>query len=73
MYRLVIYYGKETQSVVRPDLTHVPRVVLTLVEPLSHKGYDLYTDRFYTSPVLAPELQQVNSNLVKVCFHCFLR
>ena len=51
------YYGKETQ-LVHNDLTHTVRVVQTLVEPF-HKGYDLYIDWFYTSPLVASELIRV--------------
>ena len=53
MYNLLIYYGKETQLMARAGLNHTTNVVLTLMCPLANHGYDLYTDRFYTSPVLA--------------------
>ena len=43
-----------------PDLTQIPKVVLTLAEPITH---DLYTDRFYTSPVLAHELGNIGLTL----------
>ena len=54
---LLIYYGKDTE-LARPQLPHTVRVVLTLVSnsDLEHKGYDLYADRFYNSPLLATEL-----------------
>ena len=58
LYQVVVYYGKETILVDKPDFGHTVRVVLTLAAPLAHKGYDLYTDRLYTSPVLADELQK---------------
>ena len=47
MYNLYIYFGRETQ-LIRPELPHTVRVVLTLVEGLHDKGYDLYVDRFYS-------------------------
>ena len=53
-----VYFGKETQ-LVNNDHPHTVRVVQTLVEPFHRKGYDLYVDRFYTSPLLATELQKV--------------
>ena len=56
MYNLVIYYGKETQLITRAGLNHTTNVVLTLMDPLTDLGHDLYTDRFYTSPMLAEEL-----------------
>ncbi len=43
--------ARETLLNDRPDLGHTPKVVLTLVKLLAHKGYDLYTDRYYTSPI----------------------
>ena len=36
---------------------------MTLVSHLGNKGYDLYTDRFYTSPALAVELERVGITL----------
>ena len=57
MHKLCIYFGRETQ-LIRPELPHTVRVVLTLVEGLHDKGYDLYVDRFYSSPLLATELEK---------------
>lgn len=54
-----VYYGRETELIDRDDLGQTPRVVLTLVQGLHNKGYDLYVDRYYTSPLLATELQKV--------------
>ena len=53
-----MYYGRETQ-LIDNDNPHTVRVVQTLVEPFHNKGYDLYVDRFYTSPLLASELTKV--------------
>ena len=47
----------------RSDLPHTARVVLTLVEGLHHKGYDLYVDLFYSSPMLATELYKLGITL----------
>ena len=58
MTRVRIYYGKETQLIDCP-LPHTVKVVMTLVEPYHDKGYDLYLDRFYGSPLLATELGKV--------------
>ena len=63
MYNLVIYYGKETQLHARPGLNQTTNVVLTLMDPLAHLGYDLYTDRYYTSPILASELLRMDTTL----------
>ena len=52
MTRVRIYYGKETQLIDCP-LPHTVKVVMTLVEPYHDKGYDLYLDRFYGSPLLS--------------------
>ncbi len=54
----MVYYGRETE-LIRDDLPHTPRVVLTLVEGLHHVGHDLCGDRFYNSPLLATELEKV--------------
>lgn len=56
--RVRIYYGKETQ-LLESSLPHTVRVVMTLVEPFHHQGYDLYLDRFYSSPLLSTELSKV--------------
>ena len=63
MYNLLIYYGKETQLITRVGLNHTTNVVLTLMDPLANLGYDLYTDRFYTSPMLADELLQIRTTI----------
>ena len=63
MYNLVIYYGKETLLSVIPGKNHTTNVVMTLMEPLSNMGYDLYVDRFYTSPELATELLRIGSTI----------
>ena len=55
LYKVQIYFGKDTQ-LLHPGLPHTIPVVLTLIDGLEHKGYDLYVDRFYASPVLATEL-----------------
>ena len=57
MYTFSVY-GRETQ-LIKNDNFHAVRVVQTLVEPSNNKGYDLYVDRFYTSPLLASELTKV--------------
>ena len=63
MYNLVIYYGKETQLLIIPALNHTTLVCLTLMEPLKDLGHDLYTDRYYTSPMLASELLQIKTTI----------
>ena len=63
LHSLAIYYGRETQLIARPDLNHTTRAVLTVTQPLFHQGYNLYTDRFYTSPLLAAELERVGTTL----------
>ena len=56
MHNMLIYYGKNTALINRPELSHTVKVVITLVEYLKNQGHDLYTDRFYTSPVLTNNL-----------------
>ena len=52
------YYSKETQ-LLDSDIPHTAKVVMTLAAPFHHQGYDLYIDRFYSSPLLATELSKV--------------
>ena len=53
---MLIYYGKNTALINRPELSHTVKGVITLVEYLKNQGHDLYTDRLYTSPVLTNNL-----------------
>ena len=63
LYSVAIYYGKETMLVSGPGLNHTTRVVLTLIQPVCNMGYDVYTDRFYTSPLLVRELCKLGITL----------
>lgn len=47
-----------TDIIQDPSLLHTTRVVLTLVEPLHGLAHHVITDRFYSSPELASELEQ---------------
>ena len=58
LQHVCMYYGGETQ-LIDNDNPHTVWVVQTLVEPFDNKGYDLYVDRFYKSPLLASELTKV--------------
>lgn len=58
VYQLRIYFGKETDLMQDSSLLHTTHVVLTLVEPLQGLGHHVITDRFYSSPELAKELEQ---------------
>ena len=64
----VPYYGKfTTDGLVRPDLPFTSRIVLHLCNMLSSKGYGsgyhIFTDRFYTSPILCEELRKLSFHL----------
>ena len=65
MHNLQIYYGKNTNLVRNPELSHTVKVVLTLTEHLHNKDYDL-TDWFYTSPALAEELEKIGITLTGI-------
>ena len=56
--RLRLYFGAETDLLSDSSLLHTTRVVLTLTQPLEGLGYHVITDRFYTSPELAMELDR---------------
>ena len=63
MYNLLIYYSKETLLTSVPGGNHTTKVIMTLMEPLANMSYDLYTDRFYTSPQVATELLQIKTTI----------
>lgn len=55
------YYGNTTtDSLSRPELPFTCRIVLHLLQKVQQampvSGYHLYTNRYYTSPILAEEL-----------------
>ena len=52
-----VYLGKEDVENERASLGLATRVVLDIVKPFYNKGYHVYTDRFYTSPILLHYLQ----------------
>ena len=51
LHKVRIYFGRDTQ-LEQPDLPHTARVLLTLTNGLHNKGYNLYVDRFYSSPLV---------------------
>ena len=64
----VPYYGKfTTDRLVRPYLPFTSRIVLQLCNMLlssvNESGYHIFTDRFYTSPILCEELRKMNFHL----------
>lgn len=72
LHNMAIYYGKDTE-LLRPDLPHTVRVVCTLMNEHHHKGYDLYVDRFYNSPLLATELSKAGITVTgKIIITIFL-
>ena len=63
MHNLRLSYGKDTNLIDNHEASHTVQVVTTLTDHLRDKGYDLYTDRFYTSPLLADALEQMGITL----------
>ena len=64
----VPYYGRFiTDGLVRPDLPFTSRIVLELCGKLSSNvngtRYHVFTDRFYTSPILCEELRKMSFHL----------
>ena len=53
-----MYFGKETDLVQDPSLLQTTRIVLTLTEPRQDLRHHVITDRFYSSPELAMELER---------------
>ena len=70
MHKVLVYYGWETM-LSRDDMPHTAAVVLTLTEGLN-QGHDLYIDRFYSSPLLASELDKVGITVTGrlACKYC---
>lgn len=60
----IIYTGATTNLVASdPDLGISGAVVLTLMQPYLNLGHNLYTDNWYTSPILADYLHKQGTNL----------
>ena len=69
VYAFEPYYGAPTTAaLIRPDLPFTPRIVVHLVAKLleganSGCGFHVFTDCYYTSPLLAEELLKMNVHL----------
>ena len=63
LHDIIIYYGKETKLTHIPGLNYTTNLVLMLMAPLANKGYDFYTDRYYTSPQLARQLLEIGTTI----------
>ena len=59
MHNLHLYYRKDTNLIDNPEASHTVKFVTTLTDHLRDKGYDLYTDQFYTSPLLPDTSEQM--------------
>jgi len=59
----IIYTGAETRLLpYDANISISGAVVKTLIAPYLNKGYNLYTDNWYTSPILAQDLYKKNRN-----------
>lgn len=54
-YNFDVYVGKNA-GIVNQNLGLSAKVVIAIAKPLQMKGYEVYTDDFYTSPYLADYL-----------------
>ena len=69
LFTILPYYGSITSdNISRPDLPVTTRIPLHLYKKLldripDAKGYHMYTDRYYTSIILAEELLKMNCHL----------
>ena len=61
-YNFDVYIGKNAE-VVKNNLGLSSKVVIELTKPLEMKGYQVYTDNFYTGPQLADYLYGRNTYL----------
>ena len=57
------------RQLIRPELSHTVRVVLTLVQGLENKGFDLYIDQFYNSPLVTTELLKIGVTVTGIYEH----
>ena len=55
--RLLTYTGKDMLTDTDPNLSITENVVRQLVRGFENRGHTLYTDSYYTSPVIVRELQ----------------
>jgi hypothetical protein len=69
IYTFVPYHDKiTTESLIKPDLPFTSRIFLQLFNSLRESwsditGYHIFTDRFYTIPILATELSALKCHL----------
>ena len=69
LHNVLVYYRRETQ-LLRDDMPHTVRVMLTLMERLENMGHDLYVDIFYAGPLLASELDKLGITITgKILFN----
>ena len=58
MHNLHIYFRKKN-LIDHQELSHTVKVVVTFCDHLKNNGHNLYTDRFYSSPILAENLTKI--------------
>lgn len=58
----IVYTGEQTEIELYQDLGVSGSVVTTLIQPYLDKGHSLFTDNWYTSPVLSTYLFQHKTN-----------
>ena len=58
MHNLHIYFRKKN-LIDCQELSHTVKVVVTFCDHLKNNGHNLYTDRFYSSPILAENLTKI--------------
>ena len=61
MHQVCIYYGNETKLLPHPQVPVTVRILLILAKPLAGLVNSLYSDCFYSSPILEEQLQQENT------------
>ncbi|GFY54378.1 uncharacterized protein TNIN_203711 [Trichonephila inaurata madagascariensis] len=64
VWSIIIYTGKDT--ILKPEYSKLcfsSQIVLTMMEPLLHKGYCLTIDNYYSSPELADKLYSCRTDV----------
>lgn len=62
IWNFILCAGKDAQAKESAG-NYVERIIKTLLEDRIEKGYNLYVDRFFTSPTLAEQLTSLGVNL----------
>ncbi|XP_026322276.1 piggyBac transposable element-derived protein 4-like [Hyposmocoma kahamanoa] len=64
LWSFLVYTGKQSSFDLGPEIAKSTAVVLKLIEPLLNKGYRLFMDNWFNSPILARFLKRNGTDCV---------